>query len=328
MRGAVFVIVALLALGAVPHSTAEQAQSKRQVRVWTVRYRAHDGSNRRAYILLPSWYGPANNPPLPLVISPHGRGVSARANLSLFGALPARGSFAVISPVGQGRKLTRYSWGSAGQIDDLARMPEIAHGTLPWLHVDRSRIYAVGGSMGGQETLLLLAKHPRLLAGAAALDAVTNLTAQYHSFLRLPCDKRCLQTWNGPIGPSLQTLAREEIGGGPAQRQAAFRERSPATYVRSLAFSCVPLELWWSTKDRIVLDPQAQSAALFARMVDLNPHANVEAFVGTWRHSVEMNWKTRLPAVLAWLGLVDPVDGATSGLHTLDPPAAESPCES
>ena len=43
-----------------------------------------------------------------------------------------------------------HSWGYRGQIDDLARMPSIAHGALPWLRIDPQRVYAVGGSMGGQ----------------------------------------------------------------------------------------------------------------------------------------------------------------------------------
>jgi len=312
-------VVALLLLAAVSSSSAGQTQ----VRIWTVHYRAHDGAARRAYILLPAWYGPKDDPPIPLVISPHGRGVSARANVALWGALPARGSFGVISPDGQGRKLAQYSWGSAGQIDDLSKMPQIAHLTLPWLHVDPKRVYAVGGSMGGQETLLLLAKHPHLLAGAAALDAVTNLAEQYRSFPKLRCDKQCRHTWKGPIGNSLQSLARVEIGGGPRSRAAAFAERSPVTYARAIAFSCVPLELWWSTKDRIVTDQSRQSGALFTRLTQLNPTASVAAFVGTWRHSAEMHARTRLPAVVAWLGLLPPVKGATSGLHAFASPEAD-----
>jgi len=312
--------VALVALVLVALSSA-QAQSQK-VLIWTVKYRAHDGASRRAYVMLPASYDRKNGPPIPLVISPHGRGVSARANVSLWGTLPAQGDFAVISPDGQGRKLARYSWGSAGQIDDLARMPQIAHLTLPWLHVDQRRIYAVGGSMGGQETLLLLAKHPKLLAGAAALDAVTNLAEQYRSFPRLACDKACRHTWKGPIGRSLQSLARIEIGGGPVRRALAFAERSPATYARTIAFSCVPLELWWSTKDKIVLDQTRQTKAFYDRLMELNPSAPVAAYVGTWRHSHEMHARTRLPAVVAWLGLIPPVKGATSGLHAFEPISA------
>src|SRR4051795_9354609 len=188
----------MLVLAAVAASLVASASSahavKRQGRGIAIHYRAHDGVRRRAYILLPSWYGPKNNPPIPLVISPHGRGVSARANTKLWRGLPAVGRFAVISPDGEGRKLKRFSWGSAGQIEDLARMPVIAHLTLPWLHVDKHRVYAVGGSMGGQETLLLVARHPRLLAGAAAFDAVTNFALQYRSFPRIKCSRACRRT--------------------------------------------------------------------------------------------------------------------------------------
>jgi pimeloyl-ACP methyl ester carboxylesterase len=290
------------------------------VRLVLIHYRAHDGARRKAYLLLPAWYRPANDPPIPLIVSPHGRGVSARANTRLWGALPARGSFAVISPEGEGRRLSRYSWGSVGQVDDLARMPVIVHRALPWVHVDQHRIYAFGGSMGGQETLLLLARHPGLLAGAAAFDSVTNMALRYRNFLRVPCNAGCRRTWNGSIGRSLQSLARQEVGGTPATRPLAYSERSPATYARTIAASCVPLQLWWSVKDRIVADQQRQSAALFRRIAELNPAAPVTAFVGAWNHSAEMQAGTRLPAALVAFGLLP--DGAkvrTSGLHVIAP---------
>ena len=58
---------------------------------WKIHYRTHDGLRRPAYVVLPQWYGPENNPALPLVISPHGRGVGAAANVRRFGNLPTRG---------------------------------------------------------------------------------------------------------------------------------------------------------------------------------------------------------------------------------------------
>ena len=135
------------------------------VKQWGFRYRAHNGVLRWGIIVLPTRYGPrAPTPPLPLVISPHGRGVRARTNAHLWGDLPAQGQFAVVCPGGMGRRLPLHSWGWKGQIDDLARMPSILRAQRPWLRVDARRVYAVGGSMGGQETLLLLGQHPRLLA--------------------------------------------------------------------------------------------------------------------------------------------------------------------
>jgi pimeloyl-ACP methyl ester carboxylesterase len=235
--------------------------------------------------------------------------------------------FAVISPEGAGRKLSRYSWGSLGQIDDLARMPAIARRTLPWLQIDSKRIYAIGGSMGGQETLLLLARHPKLLAGAAAFDSVADFARQYRSFPKIPCDKACLKQWNGPVGRSLQSLAREELGGTPSTRPAAYAVRSPVTYVRSIAASCVPLQLWWSVSDKIVVNQRQQSGALFNKIRELNPKAPVQAYVGYWAHSHEMQAKTRLPLALAELGLIqEHPQRLLFGIRVVPPPPNASRC--
>jgi pimeloyl-ACP methyl ester carboxylesterase len=285
-----------------------------KVRIWRIAYRAHNGVRREAYVALPRSYRPGHAPPIPLVISPHGRGITGRENLRLWGQLPAVGDFGVVSPDGQGRLLSNYSWGSAGQIDDLARMPQIVKLTLPWVHVDPHRVYAVGGSMGGQETLLLVARHPRLLAGAAAFDPVVDFTLQYREFPQLRCSKECQKIWNGPVGRSLQQLARTELGGAPGQARLAYELRSPLTYARAIAFSHVPLQLWWSRRDRIVIDQQRQTARLFKSISQLNPRANLVGFTGSWRHSAEMRAKTRLPLSLALFNLLPPSYARLSGL--------------
>ena len=270
------------------------------VRVWRFAYHAHDGSRRAAYIVLPAWYSRARDPQLPLVISPHGRGVGPRANMRLWGNLPARGSFALISPEGEGL----YSWGDPRQISDLAAMPRLARIAMPWLRFEAHHVYAVGGSMGGQETLLLVAEHPHLLAGAAAFDSVANFAYQYHEFPLLRCDRRCLATWREPVGIALQTIARREIGGTPTSDPRGYAIRSPLDYARQIARSGVPLELWWSKLDLIVRNQQEQSGELFQRLRRLNPHASVEAFVGCWAHTAEMRSTTSLPFALAELGLL------------------------
>src|SRR5262245_40398417 len=154
----------------------------RLTRQIVITYIAHDRIARAADVLLPRSYTATRDPPLPLVISPHGRGLGARDNARLWGDLPGRGDFAVINPEGQGRRVALYSWGDPGQIADLARMPHVLERELPWVRIDPRRIYAVGGSMGGQETLLLVARFPRLLAGAIAFDAPTNLVQRYRQF--------------------------------------------------------------------------------------------------------------------------------------------------
>jgi pimeloyl-ACP methyl ester carboxylesterase len=256
-------------------------------------YRANDGERRLAYLVLPSWYGQHDGPALPLVIAPHGTGPGPFLELSrAWGDLAGRGSFAVVFPEGQGRRLAHYSWGYAGQIDDLARMPQILEAALPWLRIDRARIYAVGGSMGGQETLLLVARYPRLLAGAVSFDAPGDMALRYEQFGRLS------------DGDFLRAQMRKEIGGAPAEVPDAYAERSPIHFARSIATSGVPLQIWWSTRDELVVDQRYHSGRIYSDVKRLNPHAPVTQIVGTWPHTAEMRWDRRLPDALRFLGLL------------------------
>jgi len=224
-RGGLCVLGALLCLSLSSAASAGDGWEQIHTRTIQIEYRTHDGYRRAAYVLLPDWYGAERHPRLPLIISPHGRGVSADDNADRWGDLPATGSFAVVNPEGQGRRFARFSWGYPGQVDDLARMPQILRQRLPWLRIDTSRIYAFGASMGGQESLLLLARHPSLLAGVGAFDPVTNMARRYQDFRRLRCNSRCVQQWGATIGRGLQLKAREEIGGTPQIGRASCRER-------------------------------------------------------------------------------------------------------
>ena len=280
---ALAIVLALVGAGAA----SGDAWTQVHVRVVTVHYRTHDGFKRAAYVVLPDWYGPRNNPPLPLIISPHGRGVSAEANVTRWGDLPADGPFAVVNPEGQGRRFAHFSWGYPGQIDDLARMPQILARTVPWLRIQPRRIYAFGTSMGGQETLLLLARHPSLLAGAAAFDPVTNMAQRYRDFARLQCNSACRRKWGVQIGAGLRKLARAEIGGTPRSDPRAYARRSPLAYARAIARSGVPLQLWWSRTDHVVRAVD-QSAPLARRLRRLNPNLPLHTVVGAWPHSADM----------------------------------------
>jgi len=283
----------VVVVGVVAPATARGGDPS--VRVVRISYTAHDGLTRHAYVIVPSAY--SGRRALPLVISPHGRGVSASANVRRWGSLPAVGDFAVVNPEGQGRALTLFSWGDPGEIRDLGRMPEIVERALPWLRVDHSRIYAFGGSMGGQETLLLLARFPHLLAGAASFDAPTNMAARYQAFIRLP------------LGPGLQRLARVEIGGTPLTDPHGYAVRSPIDWVRRIALSGVPLQIWWSRRDRIVTDERDESGLLYREIKKLEPNAPVAQFVGDWAHTTEMKAHGYLPYALSRFGLIPPRAG-------------------
>jgi pimeloyl-ACP methyl ester carboxylesterase len=280
--------IGLLALAVlVPVATAQSRPDANGTRAVRFFYRAHDGALRPAWLLLPGSYDGAS---IPLVISPHGRGVSAAVNARFWGDLPGEGDFAVVNPGGEGRRLHQYSWGDPGQIDDLARMPSIVRRL--GVHVDRRRVYAIGGSMGGQEALLLVAQHPEVLAGAAAFDPATDMARRYRDFARLRDGRR------------LQQLARVELGGTPAQVPDAYRVRSPDAYLDAIAFSGVPLQIYWSVRDRIISDQVDEAALLAADLLSLNPAMKLWDFEGAWDHTAEMRAGRRLPRALVRFGLL------------------------
>jgi pimeloyl-ACP methyl ester carboxylesterase len=286
-----------------PQAELASAAPAREI---TITYRTHNGHHRNAYVLLPAGYRPGDSPAIPLVISPHGRAVDGKINTRRWGNLPTVGGFAVVNPDGYGRLLPLHSWGYSGQIADLARMPDIVEAKLPWLHIDRRRLYAVGGSMGAQETLLLAGRYPRLLAGAVAVDGPADFALQYRNFPRLKCDKTCLARGWGQIGLAKQRLARKEVGGTPVTASVNFAERSPITYARVIAESCVPVQIWWSRSDKVVLDPARQSGRMFKTLRRMNPKAPIDEYVGDWDHTDAMRHETDLPKMLAGLGLVRP----------------------
>src|SRR3954471_42381 len=264
-----------------------------------ISYTAHDGGESHATVLLPASY---DGGPMPLVISPHGRGLHGSEDARLWGDLPARLGFAVVNPDGAGARLSgRFSWGAPGQIDDLARMPEIVESALPNVHIDRTRVYAVGGSMGGQETLLLIARYPHLLAGAVAVDPAVDFSLQYENFHEFECSATCRAQWNGFIGDKLQSFARREIGGAPDEVPAAYAVRSPITYSEQIAESKVPLALWWSRTDEVIRHSDRQSGLLADEVRD--DGGPLQEVVGAWRHTHPLRYDRELPAMLAEIGI-------------------------
>jgi len=299
-HGAILAAAVAIAAMLAPVASAQLAPSDNLAHTSArlIHYVAHDGRERPAWLLLPVGY---HGRPIPLVISPHGRGVDENQNALIWGDLPGEGGFAVINPAGEGRRLRWFSWGARGQIDDLARMPAVA--AANGVNVDLRRVYAFGGSMGGQETLLLDALHPHLLAGAAAFDPATDMARRYRDFAALK------------DGMQLQRLCREEIGGTPERVPWAYAARSPDHYITRLAESDVPLQLYWSVDDRIISDQRLETGRLADEILDDRPEARVWDFTGEWRHTAEMRAGRRLPRALARFGLLP---------QSLAPPLPES----
>jgi hypothetical protein len=201
--------------------------------------------------------------------------------------------------------------GYSGQIDDLARMPEIVRKRLPWLRPTRP-VYAFGASMGGQESLLLLARHPSL--SRAWRRSIPSRTWPSATGLPpAPLQPTMLQQWGASIGNGLRLKAREEIGGAPRSARRAYALRSPIAYVRKIAASGVPLQLWWSNARPRRQPARPVGAVRSRRCGGCIPRAPLHTVVGHWPHSAAMHPYSMLIPALKQFGLF-PTRG-TSGVH-------------
>jgi hypothetical protein len=170
-------------------------------------------------------------------------------------------------------------------------MPEIVQHALKWVHIDRRCVYAVGPSMGGQEALLLAARYPDRIAAAASIDGLADLAAHFY---QMPC----------PKGSGRRVLAEMtvECGGTPAQQPSSYAQRSPLSYAQDLALDGVPLGLWWSRRDRVVVDQDSRQSGLLYRTIRrLNPAAPIREIVSDYRHCGAFCANIALRRVVAFL---------------------------
>jgi hypothetical protein len=113
-----------------------------------------------------------------------------------------------------------------------------------------------------------------------------------------------MKRWGQPVGRVLQLNLIREVGGTPGQDPAEYAARSALSLAPKIASSGVPLQIWWSHEDKIVIDQQHQSHALFERLRQLNPCAPVSEYAGRWAHSHEMRASELLPVALGGFGLL------------------------
>jgi hypothetical protein len=136
------------------------------------------------------------------------------------------------------------------------------------------------------------------------MDAVTDLARRYEQMLDLPSSPEFVRRWGASSSACLRSAMRREIGGTPAARARAYAARSPLSQAHAIANSGVPLQIWWSRKDKIVTDQQTQSGALFRELVRIGPRAPLKSYVGSWKHSTEMRSSSLLPLALSDFGLL------------------------
>jgi hypothetical protein len=125
------VLLAAFALALLPPAGARAATTPVTAGGGTVyrliRYRAHDGVERNAWLLLPAGYAGG---PIPLVISPRGRGVGAAENAGLW---DFEGTWAHTAEMTPDRRLARalarfglLPWRDAPAVRELRPEPALA----------------------------------------------------------------------------------------------------------------------------------------------------------------------------------------------------------
>jgi poly(3-hydroxybutyrate) depolymerase len=150
MTRVLFAAVLAGALAGVAAAAVLPRVNLHATRIVVFHYVAHDGATRAAFLLLPRWYTVRRDSPLPLVISPHGRGINARANASVWGDLPGRDGFAVINPEGPATRsaaLRRSALGSGSgllyrEIERLHPKAPVAQVVGRWRHGQEMRWYS------------------------------------------------------------------------------------------------------------------------------------------------------------------------------------------
>ncbi|HZL65582.1 MAG TPA: alpha/beta fold hydrolase [Thermoleophilia bacterium] len=230
---------------------------------------------RMAIVVLPRDYVPgASTEALPCIIQLRGRQSTVASAAATWGSLPTERHFIVICPESVGRRDPVNSWGVPGQIQDILDMPDVVESTVPWVHVDRTRLYVVGVSMGGQEALSAAARFPDRVAAAISVDGVADLAARYRELPR--------------VGrKSDQRLMRLEVGGTPRTVPFKYAVRSPMGFAGGLATDGVPVGIWWSQADRLVINQATtQTGRLYANIMAQNPAAPVVQLLGDQAHGV------------------------------------------
>jgi hypothetical protein len=92
------------------------------------------------------------------------------------------------------------------------------------------------------------------------------------------------------------------VGGAPAQVGWLYERRSPASFARTIAFSGVPLQIWWNPREDVVIHQGTTQSAAFVRLLRrLNPGVPVEPIVHSHPHGEVFRSSSSLPAMVDFL---------------------------
>ena len=262
-------------------TTRERIGATTVVRSW---YDAWNGRRRELRIAVPTGALAAGRP-VPLLVTARPAGLSLLCtdrNMALAG----RSGFALACPSGQGVVTRSFSYGAAGQISDLARMPALVAERVPDLRVDPARVYLAGSSMGGTEALLVALRYPGAYARVASLDPITDLGRRFGS---LPMDRRL--------------LLQAECDGPPSLQPGCYTARSPQSLLGG-GDQAGAIALWYSTRDPVSGEPW--QVPRFAEGLAGRGATGFTVRVGRWGHGALWDRPAMRRAWMRDLGL--PVD--------------------
>jgi pimeloyl-ACP methyl ester carboxylesterase len=240
-------------------TTREQVGATTVVRSW---YAAWNGRRRELRIAVPTRALAAGRS-VPLLVTVRPAGLSLLCTDETM-AFAGRSGFALACPSGQGVVTRSFSYGAAGQISDLARMPALIAAQVPDLRIDPARVYLAGSSMGGTEALLVALRYPGAYVRVASLDPITDLGRRFGS---LPMNRR--------------VLLQAECDGPPSLRPGCYAVRSPQTLVPRLG-AVGGIALWYSTRDPVAGEPL--QVPRFAAALAEHGAPGFGVRVGRWGH--------------------------------------------
>lgn len=285
--GAAPASAARAAFAAGPALTMPRIDALAPNKAYAFSYPTWNGRRRTAVVVLPGDYVLGGGEALPCVLNPHARNTTPLGSARLWRDLPTRHRFMVICGHSCGRRDPFQSWSVPGQISDLAALPAMTQRAMPWLRIDEERLYVVGGSMGGQETLSLLARYPDRYAGVLCMDGLADLARRYRELPKAG-------------GDEVQADMRREVGGTPRQVPFRYRQRSPITFARTLATCRVPLAIWWSEDDVWVINqPTTQTGYLCRVIRRLDPAATLTERMTSVDHGITI--QRDMPLVVDFL---------------------------
>jgi pimeloyl-ACP methyl ester carboxylesterase len=243
-----------------------------------------DGSVQRAVLSLP---GRPVDGPLPVVLAPHPFGWSVDedyhggcAGLKAPGhrgwlGVPTDAGVAVLQPEGHHRVVDGCSLGYEGVGRDVPAWLDAVRAVAP---VDEARVYACGLSMGGQESLLMAALNPGVIAAVFAFNPVVDVAAWHEDLARTTSAELRAEGSDGRIA--------DEVGGPPAEVPDAYAARNVLARPGGLdVLRSVPIAVWWSHLDLVVpRQSECHGKRLYDELKRLDPHAPVTEYDHTARY--------------------------------------------